>query len=51
VATYVDEALNDGELRAAPRLLQITYTEDVTLQFNSIKFCDLLCNEQTFAIK
>lgn len=51
ISTYVDEALNDGDLKKAPRVIEITYREDTMMNQANIKISDLLCNDSSFAIK
>lgn len=40
-SVYVDEALNDGELQQAPRIMEIIYVEDINYNQNNVNFCDL----------
>ena len=51
VSIYTDEALNDGQLTSPPRVMEITYNEDVNYVQRNIKFTDLLCNDRRFAIE
>ena len=50
VSTYIEEALADGELKQAPRVMEITYVEDINYNQNNVGFCDLLFKDSTFAI-
>ena len=47
---YVDEALNDGELQQAPRVMEIIYVEDISFNQNNVKFCDLFFDTDSFKI-
>ena len=49
-SVYVDEALNDGELQQAPRVMEIIYVEDISFNQNNVKFCDLFFNTDSFKI-
>ena len=46
----MDEALNDAELSQAPRVMEITYVQDVNYDQYNVNFCDLLFKDSTFAI-
>ena len=43
VALYADEALNDGELESAPKVMDRMYEDDIRFIHSNVSFCNLLC--------
>ena len=46
ISTYTEEALTSGEMRKAPKLIAITYNEDMDYRYENWSFCQMLCQKQ-----